>query len=56
MFTSLYYWLKEEHCYESRKDAARKERDKRFSKISLDLIIQNAAEVEDDTTDEDEEY
>ena len=57
MLTSLYYWLKEEHCYESRKDAARKERDRRFCKISLDLIIQDAVEDEDDTTGgEDEEY
>ena len=56
MLTSFYYWLKEEHCYESRKDAARKEKDKRFCKISLDLIIQDAVEDEDDTTGEDEEY
>ena len=56
MLKSLYYWLKEEHCYESRKDAARKEKDKRFCKISLDLIIQDAVEDEDDTTGEDEEY
>ena len=55
LLTSLYYWLKEEHCYQSRKDAARKARDKRFCKISLDLIIQDAVEVEDDTTGEDDE-
>ena len=56
MLTSLYFWLKEEHCYESRKDAARKERDKRFCKISFDLFIQDAVEDEDDTTGEDKEY
>ena len=56
MLTSLYYWLKEEHCYQSRMDAARKARDKRFGKISLDLIIQDAVEDEDDITGEDDEY
>ena len=56
MLTSLYYWLKEEHCYESRKDAARKAKDERFCKISFDLIIEDGVEDEDDTTGEDEEY
>ncbi len=51
MLTSLSYLLKEEqeHCYESRKEPARKARDKRFYKISLDLFIQDAVEDEDDT-------
>ena len=58
MLTSLNYLLKEEqeHCYESRKEPARKARDKRFCKISLDLFIQDAVEDEDDTFGEDEEY
>jgi hypothetical protein len=56
MLTSFYNWLKEEHSYESRKDSARNARDKRFCKISLDLIIQDAVEDEDDITGEDDEY
>ena len=56
MLTAVYYWLKEEHCYESRKDAARKAKDKRFCQISFDLIIQDAVENEDDVTGEDENY
>ena len=56
MLTSLYYWLKEEYCYESRKDAARKAKDKRFCQISFNLITQDAEEDEDDVTGEDENY
>ena len=56
MLTSLYYWLKEENFYVSRKDASRKAKDKRFCKISIDLIIQDAVEDEDDTIGEDEDY
>ena len=56
MLTALYYWLKEEYCYEFRKDAARKAKDKRFCQISFDLIIQEAQEDEDDVTGEDEYY
>jgi hypothetical protein len=47
MLTSFYNWLKEEHSYESRKDSARNARDKRFCKISFDLIIEDAV-VEDE--------
>ena len=56
MLTALYYWLKEEYCYESRKDAARKAKDKRFCQISFNLITQDAEEDEDDVTGEDENY
>ena len=56
MLTALYYSLKEEYCYESRKDAARKAKDKRFCQISFDLIIQEAHEDENDVTGEDENY
>ena len=56
MLTALYFWLNEEYRYESRKDAARKAKDKRFCQISFDLIIQEAQEDEDDVTGEDENY
>ena len=56
MLTALYYWLKEEYCYESRKDAARKAKDKRFCQISFALIIQETQGDEDDVTGEDENY
>ena len=52
MLISLYYWLKEDYCYVSKKEAARKAKDMRLCKINFDISIQDAVEYEDDATSE----